>query len=349
MNGRTVEAALLGQQSRILIIGDPEKALFDWQGLEVYADVAQGVKAASEIEYQAVAVVVSGMRYRLREVLKALRSGCRSRIVLLTHIYEEPIARSLMAGPLSGPPLIDDYLLCPTGARGLVAWAVGPGPDRVDDRLPGPDATVEARWQERIRQLERLATEDDLTGLKNRRYIWEFARQILDYARREDQRVTLMFYDIDDFKHYNDEYGHTAGDRILKEAAVLMRSCCRAHDVVGRIGGDEFAVIFWDDPVLKDAPDQPERRSAHVDHPREAIVIARRFRKALEASDLALLGPGGKGVLTISGGLASYPQDGDNVEQLFEKADAALLEAKRSGKNRVYLVGSPQNDIGQED
>jgi two-component system, cell cycle response regulator len=193
--------------------------------------------------------------------------------------------------------------------------------------------------------LEWLATTDDLTGLKNRRYIWEFARQILDRARQTQGRVTLLVFDIDNFKHYNDVYGHLTGDEILRQAAVLMRRCCRSHDVVGRIGGDEFAVIFWDDPNRTAGDITKERRAAASEHPGEAILLARRFQKEFGNADLHLLGPDGRGVLTISGGLASFPRDGTTVQQLFEQADLALRDAKGSGKNRIYLVGEPQSDI----
>jgi two-component system cell cycle response regulator len=196
--------------------------------------------------------------------------------------------------------------------------------------------------------------------LKNRRYICEFSRQIIEHARQEQKRVTLLVFDIDNFKKYNDLYGHYAGDEILRQVGVLMRRCCRSHDVVGRIGGDEFAVIFWDDPYIQDTNDiqnagfemvnkTRERRSATAEHPEEAISIARRFVRELEKAPASIgnnndgsLGPEGRGVLTISGGLASYPRDGSTIEELFEQADKALLEAKRSGKNRIYLVGSPQ-------
>ena len=174
----------------------------------------------------------------------------------------------------------------------------------------------------------------------------------------------MLVFDIDNFKHYNDVYSHSAGDEVLKQAAVLIRRCCRGHDVVGRIGGDEFAVVFWDDPQRK-ALGVPvrgdERRSARADHPKEAIFIAKRFVRELEIAEfgphfvgpgadkmrtqLHLLGPEGKGVLTISGGLASFPRDGSTIQELFQQADKALLEAKRSGKNRIYLVGKPQSDI----
>ncbi len=136
-----------------------------------------------------------------------------------------------------------------------------------------------------------------------------------------------------------------------------MQRCCRAHDVVGRIGGDEFAVVFWEDPsILKAVIEQSkknERRSLDSDHPHEAMLIAKRFVSELEKTpihqssvinkDEAGLGPEGVGILTISGGLASYPRNGSTVQELFEQADKALLEAKRSGKNRIYLVGKPRD------
>jgi PleD family two-component response regulator len=196
----------------------------------------------------------------------------------------------------------------------------------------------------RIKQLEKLATEDELTGLKNRRYIWEFSRQIMEHAGGENGRVTLLVFDIDYFKHYNDMYGHSAGDEILRQTAGLIKRCCRPHDVVGRIGGDEFAVVFWDGPAHKSVTES-ERRSLQVDHPREAISIIMRFRKELEKAQISLLGPEDKGALAISGGLASFPRDGSTAKELFEQADNALLEAKRSGKNRIYLVGKPESDI----
>jgi PleD family two-component response regulator len=85
-----------------------------------------------------------------------------------------------------------------------------------------------------------------------------------------------------------------------------------------------------------------------ADHPREAIFIAKRLVKELEKAELSGfsgLGPEGRGVLAISGGLASFPRDGSTIQELFQRADEALLEAKRSGKNRIYLVGKPQSDI----
>jgi diguanylate cyclase (GGDEF)-like protein len=289
---------------------------------------------------------MTGTSEKLSSALRALRESSDARIILLAQMYEEPIAIRLVGSACNGTTAADDYLICPVRTdRFYESIMSGQTRSSEQARLAVP---VDAGIEEKIKHLEKLATEDDLTGLKNRRYIWEFSRQIIARVGRENGRVTLLVFDIDDFKHYNDVYGHAVGDEVLKQAAVLIQRCCRSHDVIGRIGGDEFAVVFWDQGRAKSVDVPDERRSARADHPTEAISIAKRFVKELENSELtplAGLGPAGKGVLTISGGLATFPRDGSTIQELFQQADSALMEAKRSGKNRIYLVGKPQSDI----
>ncbi|MHC4323228.1 MAG: GGDEF domain-containing protein [Planctomycetota bacterium] len=352
---------------KILLVGDLGRAFLDVNAAtetrsETCADMTEAIDIAARTNFAAIAVVMSGFSARLSSDLKALRDNSDAKIVLLAQMYEEPIAIHLVNLPYNGSGLADDYLICPVGAENFyesVTAAEQPGRTQAArvEGVPPSDRGQDARdtTETRIRYLERLATEDDLTGLKNRRYIREFSRQIIEYAKKENGRVTLLVFDVDDLKKYNDIYGHHAGDEILKQAAVLMQRCCRGHDVVGRVGGDEFAVIFWDDPQRQRAAapaKSKERRSAHADHPAEAITIAKRFVKELSKAEFSAfsgLGPEGKGVLTISGGLASFPRDGKTIEDLFQQADKALLEAKRSGKNRIYLVGKPQSDITEID
>jgi diguanylate cyclase (GGDEF)-like protein len=336
------------------LVGDVRKAFYDPGGidggqLEVCGNMLDAIDRAARNDFAAIGVVMAGMSAKLSSALRSLSEvSSGAKIILLAQMYEEPIARQLMKSVSDGTGVADDYLICPIGA-GEFCDFVTPVPARAED-TGAAVISVDAKLTERIRELERLATEDDLTGLKNRRYIREFCRQILEHAEKTDGRVTLLIFDIDNFKHYNDLYGHSAGDRILKQAAILIRRCCRAHDVVGRIGGDEFAVVFWDDPQLREAdaeddaqhPTQRERRAA-AEHPSEPLFVAERFRAEFGKAELHLLGPKGEGVLTISGGLASFPRDGSTTEELFRQADNALLEAKRSGKNRLYLVGEPQN------
>ena len=347
-----------GDARNILLIGDVGRAFLDVDAAtetcsEICADMPEAIDIAARKNFAAIAIVMSGISVKLSSGLKALRDNCDAKIILLAQMYEEPIAIHLVNSTYNGTSLADDYFICPIKPDILYESVTSAGDQGKVETAPS--AAIDTTTETRIRQLERLATEDDLTGLKNRRYIWEFSRQIIEYAKKENVRVTLLVFDVDNLKQYNDVYGHYAGDEILKQAAVLMRRSCRGHDVVGRVGGDEFAVIFWDDPQQKRtaAPSKSqERRSANADHPAEAITIAKRFVKELSKAEFSAfsgLGPEGKGVLTISGGLASFPRDGETIEELFQQADKALLEAKRSGKNRIYLVGKPQSDITEID
>ena len=367
-----------GENRRVLLIGDVGKAFIDADAVrglpcEVHADVAGAVAAAGKNSFAAIAVVMSGLSADLGSVLGQLKGAdSGAKIFLLAQMYEEPVAIQFVGAAANrlesdlsgvstgerGAGSADDYLICPMEAKKFYESVTGftdssskeakrtnDEDDGAADMGGGGDETME----EKVRQLEKLATEDDLTGLKNRRYIWEFSRQIIERAKREKGRVTLLVFDIDNFKYYNDVYGHSAGDEVLKQAAVLMRRCCRGHDVVGRIGGDEFAVVFWDEPRCEGLGQEAERRSLAAEHPKEVLAVARRFRSELGKAEFPLLGPEGRGVLTISGGLASLGREVSTIEELFEQADKALLEAKRSGKNRIYLVGKPKSDISEMD
>jgi diguanylate cyclase (GGDEF)-like protein len=196
----------------------------------------------------------------------------------------------------------------------------------IDRRLLKACADWLGHWLGLGRQMDQLRGEslrDELTGVWNRRHFDRFLSQILARARKERFRVTLMVYDIDNFKAYNDRHGHGAGDEILRETAKLMASVVRKHDVVARIGGDEFAVIFWDG----EAP-----RRGKCEHPQSVLKIAQRFQRAVCDHRFPKLAQG-PATLTISGGLASYPWDGLDPQSLLERADEALLESKRQGKN----------------
>ncbi|MBK9121156.1 MAG: diguanylate cyclase [Phycisphaerales bacterium] len=183
-------------------------------------------------------------------------------------------------------------------------------------------AAEQERWQE-------LAWRDDLTGLHNRRYFDRTLEELLERAGTERLRVTVVLFDIDDFKSYNDTLGHAVGDTVLREVAQLLLRCSRAPDVVARYGGDEFALILWDS-----APP----RLPGSQHPSAAVAVAERFRDVLRQHAFACLGPHSPGVVTISGGLACYPWDGQTRAELVAAADRALLEGKRGGKDQITLA-----------
>jgi GGDEF domain-containing protein len=196
-----------------------------------------------------------------------------------------------------------------------------------------------ASLQDRHNRLQRLAITDELTGLSNSRYFRHFLNSILDRARSMHFPVTLLLFDIDDFKKYNDEYGHATGDEILRQAATLMRRCTRQHDLVARIGGDDFAVVFWD----KEGPRQPREPKAGVSSrpPQEPLQIFERFKRLIASEEFPLLGQTGKGLLTVSAGLAVFPWDAAETESLIREADKRLMMgAKKAGKNAIYIVGT---------
>jgi len=190
--------------------------------------------------------------------------------------------------------------------------------------------------------LQKLAITDELTGLYNGRYFRHFLTRIIDKARTMRFPVTLLLFDIDNFKKYNDQYGHGVGDEILRQTAALMRRCCRDHDLVARISGDEFAVVFWE----KEGPRQP-RQPGHASSsriPQTPIQVFERFKRLLASPEFSQLGNTGKGTLTISGAMAVYPYDAQDVNGLIEAADKELMfNAKVSGKNCLRLVGEDVN------
>lgn len=195
-------------------------------------------------------------------------------------------------------------------------------------------------WRVRRMQdeLRRQAFTDELTGLANARRFHTFLEEKVVWSKQTGWPVTLLLFDIDNFRQYNEQYGHVAGDRILKQTAELLRKCSRVDDLVARLsgGGDEFAMVFWD----KGGPRHP-REPASTPILASPLQVFERFKKQLASAKFPDLGPGGLGRLTISAGMAVCPADACDAAQLIAKADEALMfGAKRSGKNRLHIVGS---------
>jgi GGDEF domain-containing protein len=325
----------------LLVVGDPRGALsvaaLHLQGVSVCEERTSAIEKAATQPFSAIAVVMSSFPEHTEKLIGELHAAnSTARLFLLARMYEEPQAMALVGACRNGGgSLIADYIICP--AEPAEVFRI------VSPKEPEVVAGVPGAAPELVEQLTKMATEDYLTGLKNRRYLDEFLIQIIDRATRTETEVSLVLLDIDGLKHYNDTWGHTVGDSVLRQAAEFIRTCCRQHDVVARTGGDEFAVVFWDMPKEEVeganlAAGQDERRSTNAAHPGELMIIER-FRANLAGAGSALLGPAGIGTLTMSGGLATFPRDGANADELFEAADAALFQAKRSGKNRIYLVG----------
>jgi diguanylate cyclase (GGDEF)-like protein len=158
---------------------------------------------------------------------------------------------------------------------------------------------------------------DSLTGLYNRGYFEDSLAGEISRARRYNTEFSILFLDLDDFKRVNDTMGHLAGDFVLKKVANLIINEKREEDVVVRYGGEELVVIL------------PETNKVNT------IIKAERIRKKIQ--DMALVFDGKKINISVSGGIATFPQDALEAEKLIHCADQALYRAKSEGKNRVCL------------
>jgi diguanylate cyclase (GGDEF)-like protein len=171
----------------------------------------------------------------------------------------------------------------------------------------------------RYGEARKLAETDALTGLFNQRFFHETLRREVTRAHRYSRKLTLIVFDLDDFKSINDQIGHLAGDRVLAQAADRLRDAVRSVDVACRIGGDEFAVIM------------PESAAE------DGEQLFRRVHNSMRGT---ALGPDDQR-LRLSGGIAELLH-GDNPASLFERADAALYRAKELGKDRADIAGATE-------
>ncbi len=164
--------------------------------------------------------------------------------------------------------------------------------------------------------LERLATQDSLTGIANRRYFLEIASRIIEQARRYQRPVSVVMIDVDHFKEMNDTFGHKTGDKVLIHITRCFQSCLRKVDILGRYGGDEFVILL----------------------PETTKEGARRLSERLmQAVAQQLITAGGVTIpITLSMGLASNINEPDlSLDELLQRADRALYDSKLNGRNRL--------------
>jgi diguanylate cyclase (GGDEF)-like protein len=169
----------------------------------------------------------------------------------------------------------------------------------------------------RSQRLLQMATSDHLTGLFNRGYVDDRFAIELSRARRYGKQLSIAVIDADRFKSLNDTHGHSAGDLVLRTIGSMLRESFRQSDTAGRYGGEEFVVI------LPETDMEAAQRKVE------------RLREQVANTPIELATRGEKIRMTISAGLASYPQDGEDAADLFALADERMFQAKREGRNRV--------------
>ena len=178
--------------------------------------------------------------------------------------------------------------------------------------------------REQERTIRKIAYFDGLTGLPNRASVISKLDQAIYYSQQRELRSAIVFIDIDNFKNYNDTFGHFFGDEILIEASRRFSSSLRKYDVVGRLGGDEFIIIIRD-----------------IRQKNEVVEVIHRLEHSLEEPmriKERLL------YLSISSGIAFYPDDGKTVEDLLRNADTAMYRAKELGRNNYQFYDKSMKD-----
>lgn len=175
-----------------------------------------------------------------------------------------------------------------------------------------------ARMHQALRD---MAQRDSLTGLYNHAYLHERLAQELSLAQRRQQCLAFLMMDLDNFKNFNDTYGHQMGDTVLKMAAQVLRQTIRLEDTIGRYGGEEFAVILPSGHDLE-----------------EGVRAAERIRANIANQEIPGLPPNVR--VTLSIGVAVYPDHSSSERELIAAADAAMYQAKKNGRNRVETAAA---------
>ena len=171
-------------------------------------------------------------------------------------------------------------------------------------------------------QLQNMADTDVLTGLLSRRAFIDRMKRILSRAQYNNTALSFLVLDIDNFKNINDTYGHFTGDELLKKYADVMKGCFRTEDIIGRLGGEEFAIAI-----------------SNIDNT-VAVKVAERLRSEIE--NVSILCNDAPVSTTISIGIADLHENIDGYETLFREADTALYRAKNMGRNRI-IIAEPQD------
>lgn len=173
--------------------------------------------------------------------------------------------------------------------------------------------------QTMLGEAKHRANTDPLTGISNRNYFLQMSQTFVEKAIRDHTLISIYFFDIDHFKNYNDTNGHDAGDRLLIDLTRLVSGITRKSAVFARYGGEEFIVML--PGISKD----------------DTLVYAERVREKISQHNFPYREKQPLGCVSISGGVASFPADGDSIVKVIQLADAALYEAKAEGRNQTHV------------
>ena len=222
--------------------------------------------------------------------------------------------------------IVSDFAEDTENRRLLSQWGVSeflakPCPEFDFEHALNRQRVIHYRERE-LKRVEEAADTDRLTGLANRRRLDEFVEALVTLYPEERAPFSLVISDVDNFKHYNDTHGHQMGDVVLARISGILKNRVRRGDLAARFGGEEFVVIL------------PKCGSEN------AMRIAEQLRVAVEEEDIPYQDQQPLGNLTATFGVATYPEDADDVKALLKKADDCLYKGKESGRNVVISASN---------
>ena len=324
ISAKFLETKLVGRTTRKLFFeeGDPQR-YYGYHG----EPVVGALKRMSELDWGVVAEKERAKAYaqivRLRNVTLVLVVGLLLFIGLGAYLLGLTLVRPLdrLTGGASKVAAGDLEVDLPVLSRSEVGYLTEVFNDMVARLRQGREelAAINKTLRKKNKELHELSITDSLTGLYNRKHLMETLDNEVARSKRHKHDFAVLVVDIDDFKEYNDTYGHLAGDDVLSRLAKVFKESVRSCDYVARYGGEEFILVL------------PEIG------PQDGVKAAERIRKKVVKEKFAV---DGKPIqVTVSVGVASYPKDGDESQAIIRHADAALYKAKESGRNQVVLAG----------
>lgn len=317
------------ENNRVLVVDDEQSVLMVLEevltedGYEVVT-ASSAEEALQAYEKQPFPVVITDIRMGDMDGIelsgKIKEQDHNTEVVIMTsHASMESVITALRTG-------VYDYLIKPFEDLGVITAVINRAMDKinlleenrnlVEQLKVNNEALMEANDL-----LRELVIKDGLTGLYNHRHFQDALNAELSRSQRYSNECSILFIDLDHFKHYNDAHGHLKGDELLVDIANIIQNSMRESDIAARYGGDEFVVIL------------PQTGK------KEATAFAEKIRQGIKEFEFYGEDVLPEGPVTASLGISTFPEDGSGNNALIQAADDALYQAKLEGKNKVANSG----------
>ncbi len=286
----------------------------------IVSEAASGEEALAIFRRELQPIVLTDIRMggmsgiQLLQEIKQINPDTQV-IIITSHASVDSTITALRVGAY-------DYLLKPVDELDMITATVNRAAEKIrlineNRSLVAQLSAMNAELKRSNEMLQQLAVRDGLTGLYNHRFFQESFAMEMSQSKRHDTPFSILFMDVDFFKKYNDINGHPMGDSLLKTLSHLIQERVREYDIASRYGGEEFVVIM------------PRTVKS------QALILAEDLRREVESFPFEGRENLPQKRVTLSIGVASFPEDGDDTTALLQRADQALYQAKNGGRNRV--------------